>query len=77
MTPPTDRQRAYVAALCANLRLPSTILDYHCRRRWCVPYAEIDIRQCSDLIAQLESWEAVPADLQVTNGQLSMFGGAV
>lgn len=28
-------------------------------------------------IAQLESWEAVPADLQMANGQLSMFGGAL
>lgn len=29
------------------------------------------------MIAQLESWEAVPADLQMANGQLSMFGGAM
>ena len=77
MTAPTERQRGDVDALCAQIRMPSAILDYQCRRRWCLPFAELDIRQCSDLIAQLESWEALPADLQTANGQLSMFGGAM
>jgi len=63
--------------LCDKLRLPTAMLNYHCRRRWLVPFAELDIRQCSDLIAQLESWEAVPADLQMVKRQLSMFGGAM
>ena len=72
--PPTIKQAAYVADLQRKLRLSDAALDAHCRRRFGVPFVELDKQQCSDLLDELARWEAVPAELQREQGQVDLPG---
>lgn len=78
MTMPTQAQVDYVRSLQKKLRLPNTLLDGHCIRKYDGPFASLDIRQVTLLLNEMIGWKAIPADLQREQGQRDLPGfGAV
>lgn len=73
MTQPSALQLQFVADLQKQIGLRNDPLDVHCVRRFGVPFAQLDRRQCSELIDELKGWKAVPADLQRAMGQHDLF----
>jgi hypothetical protein len=70
----TPAQTDYVRALQRKLRLPNRMLDDHRARRFGGPFAELDRRQASALLDELVTWEALPAEMQITLGQQALPG---
>jgi len=72
--PPTERQRDYVGDLQRRLRITDAALDTHTRRRFGMPFAELDRSQVSMLLEEMARWEAAPADLLREMGQQDLPG---
>ena len=71
---PTPKQTDYVRGLQRKLRLPDRMLDDHCTRRFGVPFRDLDRAQVSALLDELIGWQAIPAELQVAQGQTRLPG---
>lgn len=71
----TSFQSDYVRGLQRKLRIPNPILDQHCQKTFGQSFDDLDGRQTSQLLNDMISWEAVPADLQRAMGQLDLFEG--
>ena len=72
--PPSEKQIAYVKVLQNRLHLPDKLLDNHCVATFGHPFKDLDKSRVSDLIDQMVGWEAIPAGLQRSRGQLDLFG---
>ncbi len=69
----TQPQIDYVRALQKRLALPDALLDRLCYDTYGRVFAQIDVRQCSQLIDKMQAWEQLPADLMRAKGQMDLF----
>jgi len=72
--PPSHKQIDYVSSLQRKLNIGDRALDLHCRERFNEPFSNLSRSQVSDLLEQMTTWEAAPAELQRAQGQLDLLG---
>lgn len=71
---PTAKQIDFVLDLQRQLHCSDALLNQHCKDRFGRTFNALDRSQMSDLIDELLSWKAVPAELQRVRGQQDLPG---
>ena len=64
----------FARVIAKRLHLPERMLDDHCVKRFGLYFQALSVRQGSELIEEMLSWEQLPADFQRAKGQADLPG---